>query len=144
MTDLHTPRETQDDYREPSAWAVGWTVFAAVMMVMIGVFHAIAGLVAIFDDDFFTQVREYIFDFDADTWGWIHLILGILLVIAGAALFTGSVAARIVGVVLAALSMLAAFAWLPYYPVWSIVIIAVAISVVWALTVHGRDITAGS
>ncbi|WP_232827559.1 DUF7144 family membrane protein [Jiangella endophytica] len=132
------------DYREPSAWAVGWTVFAAVMMVMIGVFHAIAGLVSLFDDDFFTQVREYVFDFDATTWGWIHLVLGIVLVIAGAALFTGSVAARFVGVVLAALSMLAAFAWLPYYPVWSIVIIAVAVSVVWALTIHGRDITAGS
>ncbi|MBB5791320.1 DUF7144 family membrane protein [Jiangella mangrovi] len=144
MTDLHIPRDTEDDYREPSAWAVGWIVFAAVMMVMIGVFHAIAGLVAIFDDDFFTQVREYVFDFDADTWGWIHLILGIVLVIAGAALFTGSVAARTVGVILAGLSMLAAFAWLPYYPIWAVVIIAVAVSVVWALTVHGRDITAGS
>lgn len=143
MTDLHTPSDASRDYREPSAWAVGWIVFAGVMMVMIGVFHAIAGLVALFDDDFFTRVREYVFDFDATTWGWIHLVLGIVLVIAGAALFTGSVAARVVGVVLAALSMLAAFAWLPYYPVWSVVIIAVAVSVVWALTIHGRDITDG-
>ncbi|SDU68043.1 DUF7144 family membrane protein [Jiangella alkaliphila] len=143
MTDIETPIDAPPDRREPSAWAVGWTVFAAVMMAMIGTFHAIAGVVALVDDDFFTQVQEYVFDFDQTTWGWIHLILGIVLVIAGAALLTGSVAARAVGVVLAALSMLAAFAWLPYYPIWSVVIIAVAVSVVWALTVHGRDITAG-
>ncbi len=143
MTDIETPIDAPPGRREPSAWAVGWTVFAAVMMAMIGTFHAIAGVVALVDDDFFTRVQEYVFDFDQTTWGWIHLILGIVLVVAGAALITGSVAARAVGVVLAALSMLAAFAWLPYYPIWSVVIIAVAVAVVWALTVHGRDITAG-
>lgn len=144
MTDLHIPRETPQEYHEPNAWAVGWIVFAAVMMVMIGSFHVIAGLVAIFDDDFFTQVREYVFDFSADTWGWIHLILGIVLIVAGAALFTANVAARTVGVILAVLSALVAFTWLPYYPIWAIVMVAVAVSVIWALTAHGRDITAGS
>ncbi|WP_053207228.1 DUF7144 family membrane protein [Jiangella muralis] len=143
MTDIETPIDAPPGRREPSAWAVGWTVFAAVMMAMTGTWHAIAGLVALFDDDFFTQVREYVFDFDATTWGWINLILGIVLVIAGAALITGSVVARAVGVAFAAISMVAAFAWLPYQPVWAVLIVAASTAVIWALTVHGRDIADG-
>ncbi|SEE66523.1 DUF7144 family membrane protein [Jiangella alba] len=144
MTDIETPTGAGPRRREPSAWAVGWTVFAAVMMAMVGTWHAIAGLVALFDDDFFTRAQEWVFDFDATTWGWVNLILGIVLVIAGAALITGSVAARAVGVVFAAISMVAAFAWLPYYPVWAILIVAASVAVIWSLTVHGRDITAGT
>jgi hypothetical protein len=112
------------------------------MMIMIGTFHAIAGLVAIFDDTFYVATREYIFQFDASQWGWIHLIFGILIAIAGGYLLTGSVIARTVGVVMALISAILGFAWLPYYPVWGVVIIAIAISVIWALTAHGRDVTA--
>jgi hypothetical protein len=127
--------------REPSSWAVGWILFAAVMMVMIGIFHAIAGLVAIFDDEFYAVGSEYVFQFDTTTWGWTHLILGIVIAIAGVGLLSGNILARTVGIVLAGLSALAAFAWIPYYPFWGIVLVVLAVSVIWALTVHGRDVT---
>jgi hypothetical protein len=120
----------------------GWIYFAAAMMIMVGIFHAIAGLVAILDDEFYVQTREYVFQFDATQWGWIHLILGILVAVAGGYLVTGSVIARTVGVIMAALSAISAFGWLPHYPVWGAIIIAIALIVIWALTVHGRDVVA--
>jgi hypothetical protein len=119
---------------------MGWTTFAGFMMVMIGVFHAIAGLVAIIDDTFYVSTKEYVFQFDRTTWGWIHLIAGIVIFLAGVGLFSGAVWARTIGVILAFISAILGFAWLPYYPVWGIIIIVIAVSVIWALTVHGRDI----
>jgi hypothetical protein len=127
--------------REPSGWAIGWTWFAGLMMVMIGFWHAIAGLTAIIDDEFYTRTPNYLLKFDVSTWGWIHLLLGILILLAGFALFSGAVWARSLGVILAVVSAIAAFGWLPYYPVWGIVIIVVAVAVIWSLTVHGRDVT---
>jgi hypothetical protein len=135
-------RMSQYPQREPSAWAVGWTWFAGFMMILIGCWHAIAGLSAIIDDKFFVVVPKYILKFDATTWGWIHLILGIVIVLAGFAVFTGAVWARTVGVILAVISAIAAFSWIPYYPVWGVLISVAAISVIWALTAHGRDVTA--
>jgi hypothetical protein len=129
--------------REVSGWAVGWIIFASCMMIMIGVFHAIAGLVAIVDDEFYVVGREYVFQFDTTTWGWIHLLLGIAILVAGMFLFTGSVLARTVGVIMAIISAIAGFAWLPYYPVWGVVIIALAVGVIWALTARGREIAEG-
>jgi uncharacterized membrane protein (DUF106 family) len=70
----------------------------------------------------------------------IHLILGIVVVLAGIGLFSGALWARIVGVIIGVISAIAGFAWLPYYPVWAILFIAVAISIIWALTAHGRDV----
>jgi hypothetical protein len=125
----------------PSGWAIGWTTFAAFMMIMIGGFHIVAGLVAIVNDEFYAVTKEYVFQFDATSWGWIHLILGIVVLLAGFALFTGAVWARTVGVIMALISAFVGFAWLPWYPIWAIVIIAIAVSVIWALTAHGRDMT---
>ena len=124
----------------PSAWAAGYAAFAGVVLVMIGFFQAVAGLVAILDDEFYVVGKEYVFQFDVTTWGWIHLILGIVVLASGFGIFTGNVAARSVGVLVAAISAVAAFLWLPWYPVWAIVIIALDIAVIWALTMHGRDI----
>ena len=126
--------------REPSGWAVGWTFFAATMMMMIGTFHVIAGFVGILDDTFYVTTRNYVFQFDATAWGWIHLILGIIVATSGAYLLTGAVLARIVGVIMAMVSAIAGFAWIPYYPIWGITVVALAVSVIWALTAHGRDI----
>jgi hypothetical protein len=127
--------------RETSDWAVGWTVFAAIMMWLVGGFHAIAGLVAILEDQFYLVTPEYVFQFDVTTWGWIHLVAGVVVILAGVALFSGAVWARTVGVLLAVTSALFNFAWLPYYPWWSILMITANVFVIWALTVHGRDIT---
>ena len=126
--------------REGSAWAAGWISFAGFMMIMLGAFHAIAGLVGIIDDQFYVATQKYVFQFDRTTWGWIHLIFGIIVVLAGFGVFSGAVWARTVGVILGFVSAIAAFAWLPYYPIWGIAIIVVAIAVIWALTMHGREV----
>jgi hypothetical protein len=128
----------RDDY---SSAAVGWISFAGAMLVMVGIFQAIAGIVAIADDEFFVVGRDWTFKLDTTAWGWIHLGLGVILVLAGIGVFSGNVLARTIGVGVALLSAVANFLWLPYYPVWSIVMIAVDISIIWALTAHGRDIT---
>ena len=139
MTDATASRPAG---RDPSGWAIGWSYFAAFMMIMIGAFHAIAGLVGIVDDEIYQPVGDYILKFDTTTWGWIHLIFGIVVVLAGFGLFSGAVWARTVGVIVALISAIANFAWLPYSPVAAIVIIAIDIAVIWALTAHGRDVTA--
>ncbi len=128
--------------RDRSSWAVGWTVYAAVMMFLIGGFHAIAGLVGIFDDELYVATPNYIFQFDITVWSWIHLIAGVVIILAGVSLFRGAVWARSVGVLLAVVSIFFNFAWLPWYPLWSIIMITAGAFVIWALTVHGRDIAA--
>jgi hypothetical protein len=125
--------------RQPSGWAIGWMVFAAFMMITMGILHILNGLAAIFNDEFFVVSKEYVFKFDVTTWGWIHLILGIVVLLAGFGLFAGSVWARTVGVIIAVIASIVGFAWIPYYPAWGIVFIAISIAVIWALTAHGRD-----
>jgi hypothetical protein len=134
--DMSYEMET-DNY---SSWAVGWAGFAGIMLVIVGVMDFIQGLVAIVNDEFYVIDDDWVVKFDVTTWGWIHLILGVVLVLAGFGIFTGNVAARTVGVIVAGLAAIANFAWLPYYPVWSIILIAVSVAVIWALTAHGRDI----
>ena len=129
-----------DEY--PSSWAVGWTAFAGIMMVIGGIWWIIAGIVALANSTFYVVGPEYIFQFDVTTWGWVHLLLGIVVLLAGFGLFSGAVWARTVGVIVSVLWILVAFAWLPWYPVWAILFIAVAIFIIWSLTVHGRDIDA--
>ena len=138
-TGLSQGREKMMERRR-SGVAVGFTIFAAVMMMIIGAFHAVAGLAGIIENEFYVATRNYILEFDVTTWGWIHLIGGIILILAGFGLFSGAVWARTVGVILAGISALASFAFIPYQPVWSIVIIALDVFVIWALTAHGRDV----
>jgi hypothetical protein len=136
-----TPTARAAEQREYSAGAAGLTAFAAILMIMVGTFHAAQGLVAIVNDSFYVVGEEYVFQFDVTTWGWIHMLLGILVAAAGFALFSGAVWARTVGVALAVLSSVANFLWIPYYPFWSLAIIALNVFIIWALTAHGRDIT---
>ncbi|MGH2395340.1 MAG: DUF7144 family membrane protein, partial [Candidatus Limnocylindria bacterium] len=107
---------TTTQYKEPSSGAAGLVVFAAILMIMIGVFHAISGLAALFDDTFYVATPNYLLEFDVTTWGWIHLIAGILVALAGFALFSGQTWARVVGITLAFVSAVANFAFIPYYP----------------------------
>ena len=124
-----------------SGWAVGWITFAGVTMIMVGIFQALNGIVGIVNDDFFVKTTHYTYSLSATSWGWINLILGIIVLISGVGLFTGNLAARVVAVTIAMLSTISSFLWLPYYPVWSVVIIAFNIAIIWALTAHGDDIT---
>ena len=127
--------------REPSSGAVGWTMFAGFVMILVGSMHAIWGLVAIINKAFYAATPKYFLQFNVQTWGWIHVLAGIIIVLAGFAVFNGAVWARTIGVIMAMVSAIANFASLPYYPVWAMCMIAVDIAVIWALTVHGRDIT---
>jgi hypothetical protein len=124
--------------RPVSMWAAGFVVFAGSIMLIVGVFHAIQGLVAIFNDDFYVVARNYTFDLDTTAYGWIHLILGVLVAFAGWGVFTGAAWARAAGMILAILSAIVNFFFIPYYPVWAITIIALDIAIIWALTVWDR------
>lgn len=127
---------------EPSGWAVGWTAFAGVMMILMGLWWFITGIVALADDEFYVLTQSgWTFEFDTTTWGWIHLITGVVVFFAGFGLFRAETWARVVGVVVAALAGLIAFSWIPYFPIWGIIFVAVSIAVIWALTAHGEDIT---
>jgi hypothetical protein len=125
--------------RPPSAAAVGWIAFAGSMMVLLGIFHAIAGLAGILGDEATVATRNYIFTFDTTVWGWIHLLGGVLAVVAGGFVFSGAVWARTVGVIIALGSAVGTFAYLPTSPVWAVAILAVDVTIIWALTLHGRD-----
>ncbi|HKG25147.1 MAG TPA: hypothetical protein VKB09_05820 [Thermomicrobiales bacterium] len=137
----HTPPEpvTGRDVQD-SPWANGLTIFAAAMMMIIGFWQALAGIAAIGQDKVYAATPEYIYAFDVTGWGWIHLLLGILIVCAGVAVFMGSTWARMVAIVLASLSMIANFAFIPHYPVWSLTIIALDAAVIWALATYRREI----
>jgi hypothetical protein len=123
--------------QQVSGWAIGGITFAATMLVLIGIFQAIAGLVAILDDDFYVVTQNYTFDLDTSAWGWIHLLLGIILVLVGYFLFAGAAWAGVTAIVLAVLSAVANFFFIPYYPFWAILVIALDVWVIWALTRPG-------
>jgi hypothetical protein len=116
---------------------VGGIAFAATVLTIIGAFQVITGLVAIFDDNFYVVARNYTFNLDTTAWGWIHLLLGVLLLFTGFGLFSRSTWAGVTAIFLASLSAVVNFFFIPYYPFWSIIVIALDIWVIWALTRPG-------
>jgi hypothetical protein len=122
---------------EPSGWAVGGLLFAATIMLMIGTFQVIVGLAAVINDDFFVVTRNYTFDLDTTAWGWIHLIIGVLVAGAGLSLFGRGTYGGVAAIVLCTLSAIANFFFIPYYPFWSILLIALNVWVIWAVTRPG-------
>jgi hypothetical protein len=129
------------DRENYSGAAVGMTMFASVILMVVGVFQSLAGLTAIINDDRLYAVEDYLIKLDTTGWGWIHLVLGIVLFLAGLGLLQGQLWARTIAVVLASLSAIANFIWLPIQPWWAIIIITLDVFVIWAVTAHGRDIT---
>ena len=115
-------------------WALGIEVFAAVILMTLGMFQALEGLSAILEDDLYVAGRDYVFAFDLTTWGWIHLTVGVIAAITGLGLTFGQAWARVFGIVIAVLSAVLNFMFIPYFPVWSLVVIAFAVGVVWALS----------
>src|SRR5262245_8966651 len=128
-----------DTTREPavSGWAIGGLTFAGTMLILIGIFQAIDGIAAIANDEFFFSTQNYTFNLDTSAWGWIHLLLGIGLMIAGWSIFAGKTWAAVVALTLAMLSAVANFFFIPYYPFWAILIIALNCWVIWSLTRPG-------
>lgn len=128
------------EQRTPRGGAAGVTVFAAVLMMVGGTMQATQGLVALVDDTFYVVGQEYVFALDLTSWGWVHLVLGGVVALAGLALVSGATWARLVAVVLASLGILANFWWMPYYPLWSLTLIAFHVAVIWAVVAYGRDL----
>lgn len=124
---------------EPTRW-VGWIIFAGVMLIVLGCFHAFQGFIALFQDDYYQVGKnDLTIHLDYTDWGWTHLILGLVVAVVGVCLLAGQLWARIVGVIIAVLSMLVNVAFLAAFPIWSTIMIALCILIIWALTVHGRE-----
>jgi hypothetical protein len=117
----------------------GWIAFAGVMMIVSGILNALYGLVAAVNDDWVVWTNRASLYLDLSQWGWVHLIVGLVMVLAGIGVFSGNILARTVGVILATLSLVANFFFLPAYPLWAIVVIAIDVLVIWALTAHGSE-----
>ena len=119
---------------------VGPIVFAAVMMIILGFFHGFQGMIALFDEDFYVQESRLAIHLDYTAWGWTHLFVGTLVLVAGFCVLLGQVWARIVGVILAVVSILVNAAFLSAAPGWTTIMIALDVLVIWALTFHGREV----
>ncbi|MDX3354209.1 hypothetical protein PV703_13030 [Streptomyces sp. ME01-24h] len=120
--------------RAHAGLAAGGTTFAGVLLVVSGVVMILEGISAIAQDDIWVRLGDYVFSFNLTAWGWIHLVLGVLVIVVGAALLRNAPAwARTAGVALAAFNIIVNFAWLPYTPVWAVVVIAIDVFVIWTL-----------
>jgi hypothetical protein len=137
--DMGTSRVAYGNQPDPTGWT-GWIVFASFMMFLLGAFQAVQGLVALFDDGFYVTSGNLVVNVNYNVWGTVHLLLGVLLLLTGAGVLTGNLAARTIGVILAGLSALANLLFIEAYPFWSIIIITVDVLVIYALTVHGREL----
>ena len=124
---------------EPTAW-VGWVFFGAAMMLIVGMMHIIAGLVGIFNSDFYVATSTGVIAFDFTTWGWIHLVAGVLLLATGIGVLAGASWARLSGVILTSIAVVINVAFLPTTPIWSLVGIVLGCFVVYALAMHGNEI----
>jgi hypothetical protein len=124
----------QSSYSQPvSPWAVSGVIFAATMMIVIGIWQAISGLVAIFGHVGYSVPANYSLNWSLNTWGWFYLIIGILVFLSGLALFSGRTWAALVAIFLASFSAITNFFYIPYYPFWSIVVIALDVFIIWSL-----------
>ena len=148
MTETPRPRSdsTSADYAsgtgEVTGW-VGWVAFAGIMLIMLGIFQAIEGFVAIFDNGYYlVRPNGLVINVDYTAWGWLHLIIGLIAVAVGVGLMAGNIIARIVGMIVAVISATLNLLFIGAYPVWSTIIIAVDVIVIYAIVVHGRELKA--
>ncbi|MEU0877268.1 hypothetical protein ABZ345_01615 [Lentzea sp. NPDC005914] len=118
---------------------LGWIWFAGIMMIVMGSFNAIEGLVALFRGEYYVVTEQQVLVFDITAWGWITLLIGVLVALAGAALLAGAAWARVVAVVLAVVNAVAQLAFVSIHPLWSTIVIALCVTVIWAVVVHGAD-----
>ncbi|MFI9203269.1 hypothetical protein [Streptomyces sp. NPDC053048] len=139
---MSSPLDPRTDTSQAAAG--GLTVFAAVMMLVIGFLDLFRGVMAIVHDDVFVVTPQYVFQFNLTAWGWVHLLLGVLALMVGIGLFKASLWARIAGVTVAAVLLVANFLSIPYYPLWSVVAIALCALVIWGLCVVRADGSDGS
>ena len=127
-------------YDEPTGWT-GWIVFAATMMIIAGSLNMLYGLIAVVNDTWVgwnSQTANAVV-LDISQWGWVQLILGLVLLLSGIGVLSGNILARTVGVIVAGLNLIGNFMFIPVYPIWTLTVIVLDVLVIWALTAHGRE-----
>jgi hypothetical protein len=143
MTETRSTGDSRTGYRDPDAptgW-VGWILFAGMMLILVGTFQFIAGLVALFNDDYYLVTsNNLVVHMDYTAWGWVHLGLGALSMAAGYGVMAGKSWARVYAIAFAFLAAVANLAFLSAYPVWGVILITLDVLVIWALTVHGKEV----
>ena len=124
----------------PQTGWTGWVMFGGAMMILLGAFHAIAGLTALLDSGYYVATStRMVVHADYTVWGWVHLLAGAAAIAAGIGLFSGEMWARVVGVLIAGISALLNFVFIPAYPIWSLLMVAFDIVVIYAITAHGAE-----
>jgi hypothetical protein len=145
MSDVRQSRATADpgfniQPTRASGW-VGWVVFSGILMVMLGMFHALMGVVALFNDEYFLVARNgLVLSLDYTTWGWVHLIIGLAAVAAGFGVLVAHLWARVIGIILAMVSAVTNIVFIAASPVWSTIVIVMDVLIIYALSVHGREV----
>lgn len=117
-----------------TGFAAGATIAAALLLLTAGTLGLLQGIAAVAKDDVFVVGVNYTYKFDITAWGWIHIALGIIGILVAFGLFSGAAWARICAIGIAALSIVANFLWMPYYPLWAILVIALDVVVIWAVS----------
>jgi hypothetical protein len=133
-----TETEPRGAYHERTGWT-GWIVFAGVMMIIAGCLNLFYGVVAAVNDDWVGWTNRQNAFLDVSQWGWVHIILGLIVLLSGIGLFSGNVLARTVAVIIASISLVGNFFFIPVYPLWALTVITIDALVIWALTAHGRE-----
>jgi len=128
-----------DDGSMRTGWG-GWIFFAGFVMLLAGSLNAVYGLVALFNDEWVVWGNRGSVFLDITQWGWVHLILGIIIVLAGIGIMSGNLLARIIAVIVVGISLVVNFLAIPVYPLWSLVIVTLEVLILWALIVHGREL----
>lgn len=123
---------------EVTGW-VGWVYFAGILMLVQSLFQAMIGFVALARSDLFVVTSSNILFFNYDVWGWVHLVLALVLLTAGLSVINGGLWGRTIGVLLAIFALFTNLAFLPAYPVWAVIAIVFDVVILYALIVHGKE-----
>jgi hypothetical protein len=125
-------------YSQRTGWT-GWIIFAAIMMIVAGSLNLLYGIIAAVNDDWIVWTNRADVYLDLSQWGWVHIIMGGIVLLAGIGLFSGSFLARMVAVIVAAISLIGNFFFIPVYPLWALIVITIDVLVIWAVTAHGGE-----
>jgi hypothetical protein len=127
------------DRAPAGSWAYGVALVAGFLLAVVAAFEILQGIAAIAKDDVYANGPDYAYKLSLEGWGWTHVVIGLLLTAVALGILAQQSWGRVTGLVVAGLSMLANFAFIPYYPVWSLTIIAVNVLVIWALCTLLRE-----
>ena len=128
-------------YDQTTGWS-GWIVFAAILLIIGGSLNLLYGVIAAVNDDWVVFTNGANVYLDLSEWGWVHIILGGVVLLSGIGLLSGNILARAVAVIVASLSLIANFFFIPVYPLWALTVIVIDVLVIWAVTAHGREMRA--